>query len=375
MTTIGIICEYNPFHNGHIYHINKIKEMYPDSLIILVLNGYFLERGEISIINKLDKTKIALQYGIDIVLELPFVFGTQSADTFASTSIKMLEEYHCDYVVFGSESNDLDKLTKIVDYTIKNEEKYNKDVRKYLDKGTNYPTSLAKSLNIDFDFNSNDLLAISYIKAIKLNNYHIKPITIKRTNNYLDIDSNDYIISASNIRNKLLNKEKIDKYIPKYNKNLIKKIDFIKLFELLKYKIITSKDLSIYLDVDEGIEFRLKKIINNCHNINDLIEKTKSKRYTYNKIRRMLIHILIGFIKEDNRNIQLDYIKVLGFTNLGKKYLNIIKKDLIYPSTALKNSKTYQYELIASQIYDLITYDNTIQFELENKPFYSKNSQ
>ena len=375
MTTIGIICEYNPFHNGHIYHINKIKEMYPDSLIILVLNGYFLERGEISIINKLDKAKIALQYGVDIVLELPFVFGTQSADTFASTSIKMLEEYHCDYVVFGSESNDLDKLTQIVDYTIKNEEKYNKDVRKYLDKGTNYPTSLAKSLNIDFDFNSNDLLAISYIKAIKLNNYHIKPITIKRTNNYLDIDSNDHVISASNIRNKLLNKEKIDKYIPKYNKNLIKKIDFIKLFELLKYKIITSKDLSIYLDVDEGIEFRLKKIINNCHNINDLIEKTKSKRYTYNKIRRMLIHILIGFIKEDNRNIQLDYIKVLGFTNLGKKYLNIIKKDLIYPSTALKNSKTYQYELIASQIYDLITYDNTIQFELENKPFYSKNSQ
>ena len=374
MTTIGIICEYNPFHNGHLYHINKIKEMYTDSLIILVLNGYFLERGEISIINKSDKAKIALQYGVDIVLELPFVFGTQSADTFASASIKMLEEYHCDYVVFGSESNDLNALNKIVDYTITNETKYNKDVKKYLDQGANYPTSLAKSLNSDFNFNSNDLLAISYIKAIKLNHYHIKPITIKRTNNYLDIDSNDYIISASNIRNKLLNKEKIDKYIPKYNKNYIKKIDLNKLFELLKYKIITSRDLSIYLDVDEGIEYRLKKVINKCNNLNELIEMTKSKRYTYNRIRRMLIHILIGYTKEDNKSLNLDYIKVLGFNNKGKKYLNNIKKDLNYSSTALKSSMVYQYELKVATIYDIILKDNNFnnfQFELENKPFYT----
>ena len=373
MTTIGIICEYNPFHNGHLYHINKIKEMYTDSLIILVLNGYFLERGEISIINKSDKAKIALQYGVDIVLELPFVFGTQSADTFASASIKMLEEYHCDYVVFGSESNDLNALNKIIDYTITNETKYNKDVKKYLNQGANYPTSLAKSLNSDFNFNSNDLLAISYIKAIKLNHYHIKPITIKRTNNYLDIDSNDYIISASNIRNKILNNEKIDKYIPNYNKEYIKNIDFDKLFELLKYKILTSKDLSIYLDVDEGIEFRLKKVINNCQNINNLIENIKSKRYTYNKIRRMLIHILIGYTKEDNKSINLDYIKVLGFNNTGKKYLNSIKKELNYSTTALKNSLVYHYELLASSIYDLITNDNTLEFEHENKPFYGKN--
>ena len=372
MTTIGIICEYNPFHNGHVYHIEKIKEMYPDSLIILVLNGYFLERGEISIINKLDKTKIALKYGVDIVLELPFIFGTQSADIFASTSIKILEEYKCDYVIFGSESNDIDILNKIVDYTIENKSKYNEEIKKYLDKGINYPTSLAKALNMDFSFNSNDLLGISYIKAIKYNKYKIKPITIKRTNSYLDLNSNEDIISASNIRNKLLNNEKIDKYIPNYNKKYIKNIDFDKLFELLKYKILTSEDLSVYLDVDEGIEFRLKKIINNCKNINDLIENTKSKRYTYNKIRRMLIHILIGYTKEDNKKIDLDYIKVIGFNETGKKHLNSIKKELNYSTTALKSSLVYHYELLASSIYDLLTNDNTLEFEKQNKPFYGK---
>ena len=112
---IGIICEYNPFHNGHVYHLEKVKQLFPDSLVILVLNGYFLQRGEVSIISKEDKVKIALLNGIDIVIELPFVFGSQSADIFANISITMLNAMHCEYVVFGSEINDLNILNKITD--------------------------------------------------------------------------------------------------------------------------------------------------------------------------------------------------------------------------------------------------------------------
>ena len=368
MKIIGIICEYNPFHNGHLYHFKKIKEMFPDSMIILVLNGYFTERGELSIINKENKTTIALEYGIDLVLELPFVFGTQSADIFASISITILEQFKCDYVIFGSESNDINMLNKIVDYTINNKDKYNKDIKSYLNKGINYPTALAKSLNIDFEFNSNDLLGISYIKAIKENNYKIKPMTIKRTNNYLDIASNDDIISASNIRSKLNNNIDIQKYIPNYNKEYINNINLNNCFHLLKYKIITDKDLSIYLDVSEGIEYRLKKVVNECNNIEDLINKTKSKRYTYNKIRRMLIHILIGLTKEDVINLKLDYIRVLGFNNIGKDYLNNIRNDLLTNTNINKNSLVYQYELKTSIIYDMITNDNTIVFERKSKP-------
>jgi len=368
MKTVGIICEYNPFHNGHKYHLEKVKELFPDSLVILVLNGYFLERGEVSVISKKDKTTIALLNGIDLVVELPFVFGTQSADIFGNIAITILEKLQCEYIVFGSECNNLDVLHKITDYTINNKDEYDQKVKKYLDKGLNYPTSLAKAIDIPFNFNPNDLLAISYLKSIKLNNYNIKPITIKRTNDYLDILDNSDIVSASNIRNRLYNNEDIIKFVPKSALPFIKNIKLDDIFNIIKYKIITEKDLSIYLDVDEGIENRLKKVINKCNTLDELIHHTKSKRYTYNKIKRMIIHILIGITKEDNKKLALDYLKILGFNNNGKKYLNKIKKDLNISTTPSAKSLTYQYELIAATIYDMISNENNFEFDIRNKP-------
>ena len=167
METIGIIAEYNPFHNGHLYHINKIKELYPDSLIILVLNGYFTQRGIISVLSKEDKTKISLDNNIDIVLELPFIFGTQSSDIFAYNSVKLLNELKVNRIIFGSESNNLDLLNKVVDIQI-NDPEYEDRIKEYLNDGINYPTAMKKALNIEEDIsNPNDLLGISYIKAIK----------------------------------------------------------------------------------------------------------------------------------------------------------------------------------------------------------------
>ncbi len=368
MKVIGIICEYNPFHNGHLYHLKKVKELFPDSLIILVLNGYFLERGELSIISKEDKTKLALLNNIDIVVELPFVYGTQSADVFANASITYLEELKCDYVIFGSESNDLETLNKITDYTINNKDQYDALVKKYLNEGVNYPTALAKAIQIDFQFEPNDLLGISYLKSIKLNNYKINAMTIKRTNNYLDTTLDEKIVSASNIREKLKKKMDIKKYVPSMTIPFIKDISLENYFKTIKYKIITEKDLSIYLDVDEGIENRLKKVIHECTSVEDLLEKTKSKRYTYNKLRRMLIHILVGFTKIDNQNLKYEYLKILGFNNKGKKYLNKIKKDINVSLTPNRKSKTYEYELKCAAIYDLITNSNALEFEINNKP-------
>ncbi len=372
MNIIGIICEYNPFHNGHIYHLNKIKELFPNSLIILVLNGYFMERGDVSIISKEDKVNIALSNNIDIVLELPFVFGTQSADIFAEYSLKMLNELKCEYLVFGSESNNIDILNKMVLYTINNKDIYNKDVKKYLDDGYNYPTSMAKALNIDFEFKANDLLGISYIKAIKNNKYNIKPITIKRTNEYLDKLDDNKIISATNIRCRLYNNEDISKYIPNLSNKYINNISLNDYYPYIKYKIITDNNLNKYLDVDEGIENKLKKVINDTNNIDDLINKVKSKRYTYNKIRRMLVHILVGLTKDDNKNIKLDYIKVLGFNSLGKRYLNTIKKNIKYPLVPNKESLLYEYEIKASILYDLIANTNSLQYEKSKKATFYK---
>ncbi len=368
MQTIGIICEYNPFHNGHLLHLEKIKEKFPDSLIVLVLNGYFLERGEVSIISKQNKTYLALLNGIDLVVELPFVFGSQSADIFANMAISILEKLKCDYVIFGSESDDLETLNKICDYSLNEKDNYNKKVKEYLDLGLNYPTALAKALNTNFSFKSNDLLGISYIKSIKINHYKIKPLTIKRTNDYLDTSLNSNIISALNIREKLNNNTDISNFVPKSTLSFIENITLNNYFPYIKYKILTDHDLEKYLDVDEGIQNRLIKVINNVNDVDELINQTKSKRYTYNKIRRMLTHILIGLTKEDAKNLKLNYIHVLGFNKLGKSYLNKIKKEIDFPLVINKKDKVYEYEIKCALLYDMFSkYDNTT-FEISNKP-------
>lgn len=364
MEKIGIICEYNPFHNGHLYHLEKIKEKYPDSIIILALNGAFMQRGEISIINKFAKTSLALKFGVDLVIELPTLFGTQSADTFAYTSVKLLNELKVDRIVFGSECNDVDKLSLIAEKSL--EKEHDKEIKELLDQGINYPTALAKSLNIDFNFLSNDLLGISYIKAIKLINNKIIPETIQRTNNYLDIKSNDKIVSASNIREKLKNKENISKYLPQESLNEITSINTDLFYKLLKSIIIRSDNLNEYLDVEEGIEYRLIKGITSCDSLNEFIDFVKTKRYTYNKINRMLIHILLG-IKKTDAQIEADYLKILGFNQKGQEYLTQIKKEVTLPLIN-KKSKIYEYELKAAIFYDLLTNNNTYKKELSNKP-------
>ena len=172
MEIIGIITEYNPFHNGHLYHINKIKELYPNSLIIAVISSSFCQRGEISILNKWDKTKICLNNNIDLVLKLPFVFSSQGADIFAKGALSILNELKVNKIIFGSELNNIEKLKELATIQIKNKD-YNKLVKKYLDEGINYPTAMAKALNnfsnIKID-TPNDLLGLSYIKEIIDNN-------------------------------------------------------------------------------------------------------------------------------------------------------------------------------------------------------------
>jgi len=367
MDIIGIICEYNPFHNGHIYHISKIKEMYPDSIIILILNGYFLERGEISIESVESKTKLALENNVDIVIKLPFIFGSNSADTFSDASLELLNELKVNKLIFGSESNDIEKLKELAKKQLDNN--YDNNVKKYMDLGYNYPTALNKALNSDVN-TPNDLLGLSYVKSIIKYNYNIEPLTIKRTNDYHDKISNNKIISASNIREKINNNINIDEFVP--NTNYINKIDYDLYFKLLKYKILNDKEISKYLTVDEGIENRLLSVINECNSINELIDKIKTKRYTYNRINRMFIHILIGLTKEDKEKIQKnEYIRLLGFNEFGKKYINSIKKNINIPIvTGLKNINSIikDYEIKEYNIYNMLVNEDILKFERCNKP-------
>ena len=366
MKSIGIIAEYNPFHNGHLYHLNQIKEKYPDHTIVLVMSGNYTERGDVSIIDKWKKAEIAQKAGIDLIVELPFPFATQSADYFSYGAITLLEHLKVEKVVFGSESNNIEDLETIVDCQLNNED-FDKLVKVYSKFGKNYPTALSlalKDLTGKEITTPNDLLGISYIKAIKKNNYNIKPETIQRTNLYHEEELNEEISSATAIRKALKENKDIEKHVPDFTLPYLKDLHFIEdYYTLLKYKILTEDDLSKYQTVDEGIDQLLKKEISTSSTYEELVTKLKSKRYTYNKITRMLLHILCNFTKEKAKQFQdISYIRLLGFNEKGRQYLNSIKKDIEVPIISKINrtkDPMLEFEIQTTKIYSLIGQDLT----------------
>ncbi|MEG0994393.1 MAG: nucleotidyltransferase family protein [Bacilli bacterium] len=338
MDIIGIICEYNPFHNGHLYHLEKIKEMFPNSLIVLVMPSSFTQRGNASIINKWDKTRIALNYKIDLVIELPYVFTVQSATYFAKASVAILNHLKIDYLVFGSECGSIDILKT-------------KDNEKLL---------------------PNDMLGKCYLNEILNNNYNMIPITIKRTNDYHNTLLNDTITSATSIRNGLKEHKDISKYTPIDIKYI--NTDFLddNYFKYLKYKIISEQnDLKKYLDVDEGLENRILKYIYKVTTIDELIMKIKTKRYTYSKLSRMLNHILCGFMKEErDKFCEITYIRVLGFSKLGQSYLKKIKKEVTIPiitNYSKIHDSMLDYEMTITKIYASVLNNQQQQELIENE--------
>ena len=373
MKIIGIIAEYNPFHNGHIYQINKIKELYPESIIIAIIGTCFTERGDISIINKWNKTKICLENKIDIVLELPTAYSIQSADIFAEYSIKILNEFKIDYLSFGTETNNIDLFQKLAQIQLNNIN-YQKDVKSLLNEGINYPTAMSKALEkySDIKINKpNDILALSYIKEIIKNNYNIKPLNILRKDNYHQLNDKSNIVSANQIRNDLINKKNISKYIPKNELNLLyKNISLNNLLPYLKYKIYEDNEIDKIHYISEGIDKRLIKEINNINTWEELTNKIKNKRHTYNRINRSLIHILLN-IKEDITK-EIPYIKILGFNKKGQSYINKIKKEIklpIYYKYKPNINKIYDIENKTTKIYSLIVNDKElIDKEYKNNP-------
>lgn len=370
MKSIGIIAEYNPFHNGHLYHLTKIKEKYPDYTIILVMSGNFTERGDVCIIDKWSRSEIALKAGIDLIIELPFPFATQSADYFSYGTITILEKLRVEKVIFGSECNDLKSLEEIATAQLYNED-FDKLVKIYSKFGNNYPTALSlalKDLTGKTITTPNDLLGISYIKTIKKYNYNIIPEVIKRTSSYHEKELINNITSATAIRLALKENRDIQNCLPNFVIPYLKDLHFIEdYFPLLKYKIITEKDLSIYQTVDEGIEQSIKKEILKASSYQDLVNKLKSKRYTHNKITRMLLHILCNFTKEKAKQFStISYLRILGFNNKGREYLNRIKKQIDIPIISKINKHKdpmLEFELQTTNIYAL-TLENKKSQEL-----------
>src|SRR5690625_1014620 len=324
MKACGLIVEYNPLHNGHLYHIEKAKSISQADCMIAVMSGSFLQRGEPALIDKFHRTKSALASGVDIVLELPFAYAVQSSHFFAKGALLSLHALQTGVICFGSESGDINLFYEGIKRLHNNKEEYDKMVRSFLHEGLAYPKASHKAYEaiglsqLDL-FQPNNILGFSYVKTIIENNLPIEAMTIKRkSSHYHDEQIEDSIASATSIRNELAHKNlsaKVTATLPEASLEQVKQYkkiatlwhDWEHYYPLLHYRLTTMSraELANIHGVDEGIEGRLLNSIHRANSFEDLIERVKTKRYTQVRLQRMFIHILMNTTKDEiNRFLQ-----------------------------------------------------------------------
>lgn len=344
MKTAGIIAEYNPFHNGHKYQIEKIKENLNADNVVCIMSGNFTQRGELSIIDKYKKAEMAVKNGANLVIELPFVYACTTAEIFASSSVRILNSLGIiNYLCFGMEDNSkLRETIQIAKILLKESDVFKEILKDNLSKGKSYIESkqeaLNKLLNKDISFikQPNNILALEYIKELISLNSLIIPYPIKRTSSYKSTDSLDSFLSAYGIREKILKGEDISDYVPINAIKTYNNIPHVKTLEdyffTLKSIIMSmdKDDLYNYSDVEIGLNNRIYNNIFHSNDVESFINLISTKRYTKNRIRRILIHILTNYQKKEfdkYKHHTPGYIKVLAFDNKGRTLLKEIKQN------------------------------------------------
>ena len=370
---VGIVVEYNPFHNGHKYHCLKAREH--GDLVIAVMSGDYVQRGEPALINRWDRAELALRNGVDIVVELPVFYSTQSAEIFSRGAVGLLDLMGVEKIVFGSESGDVQSLKERAELEEMNE--FKEELKKQLKDGNSYPTAYSNSLrklNKGIDLNSNDILGVEYIKALKFWESDIEPVAIKREKSgYYSEGIEDGISSATGIRKKLEQGEEIKDVVPLTTYDILKealeKNRFAKLkdfYPFIRHKILLEKyNLKYIQDIEDGYENRLYEAAFKCIDFEEFFKEIQSKRFTIGRTQRILIHILLGIKKSDVESVKnnVPYVRVLGFTKDGQNYLKFLKEKDIEILTTLKNIqrilseenlKLLEMNEIASKIYSMI---------------------
>lgn len=363
MKACGIVVEYNPLHFGHCYHIKKAKEITNCDVLIAVMSANWTQRGEPAIISKEHRIRAALENGVDIVVELPFVMGVNSADIFAGKSIEILNSLKVREIVFGSETGNTDEFNKRYYQFGFSYPRVDELIVDFLDQGYGYPKARSLALKIVSDYyleTPNDILATAYVDAINKNNYKIKYHTIKRTSPYHQALGDSSDMSASAIRQALRNNIDIKSKTPMSEALINNDVHYLDdYFNLLRYKLLSStlEDLqSIHL-VEEGIESLFVKNIEKATNIYDFIKLCTSKRYSGARITRIIAHILNNTKKDQAYKFihePIPFIRLLGFNETGQKYLSYIRKEIEIPILARfqgKGNTLLKLERQASAVY------------------------
>ena len=321
MKVCGLIVEYNPLHNGHLYHLQKAKQLTNAEIVIAVMSGNFVQRGEFAIVDKWIRAKVAIEAGIDIVLELPFVFAVQSATQFGKNAIDILAKAKCNYIVFGSEINNLEELKEIASMS------FNIDnFKETMKKGYSYPATYGYFAD---SYGPNDILAISYLRALQ--NYpKITPISILRTSNYHNDELSEEFPSAKAIRTAIKENTDVTNYTPMKNLDKYPSPNWGDYYGYIRNLLLTTpkKQLQEIFLMDEGIENHLYKCAYKCYNFEQFINKSVTRRYTRSRIQRTLCHLLVHITKKDIEDIvEYDTLRPLAFSQKGQEYLKLLQQQ------------------------------------------------
>lgn len=364
MKIVGVIAEYNPFHNGHLYHLKKVREKTNANVVIAVITGYFSMRGTPSTLNIADKTRIALNYGVDIVILLPYLLATNNADLFSYYSVYMLNKLGVEEIVSGSETNEIGFIEKIA--TLESDAHFQNNIRAELQKGNSYRKAYTNALN-NFKIPSilsNDLLNVKYLEAIKKINPEIKLTLIQRiNNNYLDKEINNSNVQSATAIRELQN---ISAYVPHETNDLFITKGFYQynaFTPILRHQIITN-DLKKLFAATEGIE---NQFTSNFHDIDSLLKSLTSKRYTTSRISRFISYIITNTTPEEMQKAKENPpVRVLGFNQIGQAYLHQIKKDHAYFSRLVFGiHSVYDKEIILAKIFSNVYNEDFIKMEQE----------
>lgn len=371
MKKLAIVSEYNPFHNGHNFIQKKAKQITNADIIISIMSGDFVQRGEISLIDKYKRANSAM-ISADLVIEMPSFISLQSANLFAKKNIEILNKLNVDYLAFGIEHISEEEFFKTCEKLFDNKDKINKDIKNYLDQGMSYAkASYLSSINYvknEKFFSANNILALEYFRAIKNLNSNIKPIPIKRLKS-MNKDENlksDFFASSSSIRNNISDK-KIKEYIPEISYNFINEFKntysfFPKnnyLYNYFRYKIlIEEKNMTDILCFEEGMDNYLTKKAKENKSYEDFIKNSTSQRFTSSRIKRLMINYLL-----DNKTflnkIDINFIKVLAFNEKALALFKETDLEIVIQKKDTekldKNNKIIYNQIIkASNLYSLV---------------------
>ena len=370
---VGIVAEYNPFHNGHKLQIDYAKNILKADAIVVAMSGSFTQRGEIACFDKYTRANLALQNGADIVFEIPTIFATSSAREFASAGIQLLASTGIvDTLLFSAETTDselfISESKKLVDLEKSGE--INSEINELMSTGISYATARAKALkkhlNNQLLSSPNNILGLEYCRYIFANEIHMNIAVMKRQGNeYNDLSLTGELSSASAIRQHYrLSKNYVA--VPEESKSIYENAIFIEsndISQMLHYKLLCNNSFEDYLDCTEDLSDRINKLKKDFVSFSQFCDLLKSKNFEYSRISRVLCHILLEIHNEDfkeaKHNNYISYLRMLGFSKVGGNYLKQIKKAASAPLVTEPSNIVDKYDIKAADILRAVITEKT----------------